>query len=235
MNQVSHDSQDNASINFNACWNKIGVQGDLSCPELVQHIHCRNCPVYIAAAATLLDRAIPDGHVDERTEYFAQKKQSHGQDRRSLTIFRIGVEWLALPTSTLVEVVDLRPIHTLPHHKGSVLIGLVNVRGELLICVSLGKLLGLGQAAGLPQESTQTLQTLYSRLLVIQGDGGRLVFPVDEIHGVERCDREELQEVPVTVAKATATYSTAIWPWRGHAVGCLDEQLLMYTLNRSLA
>ena len=32
------------------CWNKIGVSGDLSCPELNTHIHCRNCPVFAAAA-----------------------------------------------------------------------------------------------------------------------------------------------------------------------------------------
>lgn len=222
---------DDGAIAIHDCWNKIGVQGDLSCPELIAHVHCRHCPIYFAAAAALLDSAIPDGHIAERSAYFAQAKQAHGLDRQSLTIFRIGVEWLALPTSTLVEVVDRRPIHPLPHRTGGVVLGLVNVRGELLICVSLGNLLGLEQAVNaLPQ----AVQTVYSRLLVIQGEGGRMVFPVDEVHGVERCDAESLQKVPVTVAKATATYSTAILPWRGRAVGCLDGQLVFHTLNRSL-
>src|SRR4029077_5730556 len=26
------------------CWNRIGVRGDASCPELKHHVHCRNCP-----------------------------------------------------------------------------------------------------------------------------------------------------------------------------------------------
>ena len=33
------------------CWNRIGVRGDGSCPELKQYVHCRNCPVYSAGAA----------------------------------------------------------------------------------------------------------------------------------------------------------------------------------------
>ena len=36
----------------NDCWNRIGVRGDRSCPELKQYVHCRNCPVYSAGAAT---------------------------------------------------------------------------------------------------------------------------------------------------------------------------------------
>ncbi|MCW1245836.1 chemotaxis protein CheW, partial [Pseudomonas sp. SAICEU22] len=38
------------------CWNRIGVHGDKSCPLLAEHIHCRNCSVYSAAATRLLDR-----------------------------------------------------------------------------------------------------------------------------------------------------------------------------------
>ena len=28
------------------CWNRIGVNGDRSCPELTSFVHCRNCPVF---------------------------------------------------------------------------------------------------------------------------------------------------------------------------------------------
>ena len=40
-----------ARAGLNDCWNKIGVRGDGSCPELARHVHCRNCPVYSASAA----------------------------------------------------------------------------------------------------------------------------------------------------------------------------------------
>ena len=43
------------------CWNRIGVRGDASCPELARHVHCHNCPVHAAAALALLDREPPEG------------------------------------------------------------------------------------------------------------------------------------------------------------------------------
>ncbi len=232
MKHMSDNVAKTLHAEINDCWNKIGVQGDLSCPELVRHIHCRNCPVYSAAAAVLLENELTDENVDERTRYFAQKKLDHTRDTHSLTVFRIGAEWLAVRASALAEVSDLRPIHTLPHHKGGVLLGLVNIRGQLLVCVSLGQLLGVELPVTTQHDP---LRTVYKRLLVLQGEGGRLVFQVDEIHGIHRFHPRQLLEVPVTVSKASTTYVTAMLPWQGHMVGCLDEQLVLYTLNRSLA
>ena len=45
------------------CWRHIGVSGDRTCPELSTFIHCRNCPVFAAAAKTFFDRAAPEGYL----------------------------------------------------------------------------------------------------------------------------------------------------------------------------
>jgi chemotaxis-related protein WspD len=219
---------------INDCWNRIGVQGDRSCPELVQHIHCRNCPVYSAAAALLLDGEMGDAYVHERTAHFSREQADHSHDTLSLVIFRIGREWLSLPSSTLLEVTDVRPVHPIPHNNGGVVQGLVNLRGELLICVSVGRLLGLESSgkAGSEQERTPGV---CPRLLVIHDEGGRLAFPVDEIDGIHRLDPRTLDKVPATIANATSAYSEAMLPWKNGTVGCLDPQLLLYALNRSLA
>ena len=76
---------------------------------------------------------------------------------------------------------------------------------------------------------------VHERLLVASREGERLVFPVDEIHGIHRFHPEQLGEVPATVAKSTATYTRAMLPWQEKSVGVLDDQLLFYSLNRSLA
>ena len=39
---------------FDDCWNRIGISGDRSCPELVQHVLCRNCPVFEAGTPGVL-------------------------------------------------------------------------------------------------------------------------------------------------------------------------------------
>ena len=45
------------------CWNRIGIRGDKSCERLPEHVHCRNCPVYAAAAKRILDRLPPQAAV----------------------------------------------------------------------------------------------------------------------------------------------------------------------------
>jgi chemotaxis-related protein WspD len=216
----------------NDCWNKIGVRGDASCAELEKHIHCRNCPTYSAAAVRLFDRELPGDHRSQWTRHFAKAKRVIEIETHSVVIFRVGAEWLALPTSVFVAVSEAKPIHSLPHRRNRVVLGLVNVRGELLICISLEETLGLENAATAP-EGKQPL--VHERLLIVSREGGRLVFPVDKVHGIHRYHLREVNGVPATVAKATATYTKGMLAWRDQAVGILDDQLLLDNLNRSLA
>ena len=214
------------------CWNRIGVRGDGSCPELIQHVHCRNCPVYSAGAAQLLDADSPVGYFTERTAHFAEQTHAEDGETRSVVIFRVASEWLALPTSVVIEVANLLPVHSLPHRPNDVVLGLASVRGELLVCLSLSRVVGAEPLA--PVASRGPHSTTYRRLLVLRRDAVRVVCPVDEVHGIHRFHPRELREVPTTIAKATVTYSTGLLPWQGHAVGTLDDQLLFYTLKRSL-
>jgi chemotaxis-related protein WspD len=213
------------------CWNSIGVRGDGSCPELKQHIHCRNCPVYSAGAAELLDGDLPADYLAEWTSHFAQPKRAEEVETRSIVIFRVASEWLALPTSVVMEVANLLPVHSLPHQQNGAVLGLASVRGELLVCVSLGQVVGVEPLAAASRERRGTV---YQRLLVIRREDVRVVCPVDEVHGIHRVLPRELKDVPTTVAKAAVTYSTALLSWRGHSVGILDDQLLFYSLKRSL-
>src|SRR5947209_2742729 len=111
---------------INDCWNKIGVYGDASCPQLQQHVHCRNCPVYSAAAVDLLDGELPPDYLERWTGHIAQEKQVKELDTHSIVIFRLGGEWLALPTTAFMEIAGLRAIHSLPHRRNGVILGLTN-------------------------------------------------------------------------------------------------------------
>ena len=236
------------------CWTTIGVGGNGSCRELTRFTHCRNCPVYSAAAAQLLDRPIAPEHRREWTEHFAREKKLTTPARISVVIFRVGSEWLALSTPAFQEVAERRSLHTLPHRRQGVVLGLVNIRGELLICVSLGRLLGIAQPllpgvnssaratspsshaprAG-PVERAGLDARLGERLLVANWDGDRLVFPVDEVHGIRRVHHDELRDPPATVAKAVLSCTRAVFPWRDHSVGLLEAEVLFAMLHRNLS
>ncbi|MDB6112444.1 MAG: cheW [Pedosphaera sp.] len=212
------------------CWSKVGVSGDGTCPELTKLIHCRNCPIYSAAAAQLLDRQVPAEYRRQWTEHFSREKKPVVPGKQSIVIFRIGPEWLALPTRVFQEIAEQRTVHSLPHRQQGVVLGLINIRGELLICVSLGRLLGLEQVP-----FREKSRTTYDRLVVTEWQGRLLTFPVSEVYGIQRYQPQELQEPPATVTGASSNLIRNLLAWENKLVGCLDAELLFSTLNRSLA
>ena len=214
------------------CWNRIGVRGDGSCPELERHVHCHNCAVYSAGAQSLLDRPISSTDLVESTRHFARPKDADEPGTQTVLIFRVASEWLALPMSVLAEIVGVRAVHSLPHKRGGAVLGVTNVRGELLVCVSLTTLLGLTEesAAGNDQQRTS-----HKRLLVIRRQDVRAVCPADDVDGIHRVHPWELTDLPLTIGKAAARHSSAVIMWRDHTVGLLDEKLLFTSLQRSLS
>ena len=212
------------------CWKRIGVAGDQSCRELQRHVHCHNCPVFSAAAAQFLDRPLLPEYRREWSEHFALSKQIATPAKTSAVIFRISGEWLGMPTQAFQEIAERRAMHSLPHRRRGVVLGIVNVRGELLICGSLGKLLGLESTAMVKRQLA-----VFDRLLVAEWNGQRFAFPVDEVHGVFRFHSADLRDVPATVSHSTMSCALGVFPWRNFTVGFLDPELLFASLNRNLS
>ncbi|NBV20784.1 MAG: chemotaxis protein CheW [Proteobacteria bacterium] len=213
------------------CWQHIGVWGNGSCVELKTHLHCRNCPTYAAAAMRFLDARPPAGYRREWTEHLAETTTTVAAGT-ALLVFRIGDEWLALGIGVMEEVGESRPIHSLPHRREGVLLGVVNVRGELLACVSVGRLLGIdrgvGRGSALPDKSS-------GRLLVVRHAGERYAFPVTEVRGVQHLVLPDAAPAPAPDDQVMGAAGRGRVEWRGRSVCCLDEAKLFATLNRSLA
>ena len=98
--------------------------------------------IHGSAAGRLLDRDLPEGYLSETTDVVSAEKRTAETGTESILIFRIGLEWLALPTRIFQEITEPGSIHKLPHRVGGILRGLVNVRGEVLLCAALDVLLG---------------------------------------------------------------------------------------------
>ncbi|MGO4670274.1 chemotaxis protein CheW [Bosea sp. 2RAB26] len=219
---------------INECWRQIGVSGDRSCPELREHLHCRNCPTHAEIARSLLDRPLPAGYSEEWAQHFAraaERPEAEG-GARSVVLFRLGEEWLGLPTTTCHEIAEPRRIHSLPHRRTGAVLGIVNVRGELLICMSLPELLGINTGG---QSSGGGKIAVFRRLIVIGRDERRVAFEVDEVHGMHSYGERDLIAVPATIGKSASTVILAMLSWHGRTVGCLDEAPLLAMIDRSIA
>lgn len=219
------------------CWRKIGVAGDRSCPELETFIHCRNCPVLAAAARTFFDRVAPAGYLDSWQAILDEPESTADSDATSVLVFRLGKEWLALPTHVLVEVTPLRPLHRVPHRAGTLLGGIVNIRGQLQLCMSLHALLGLDAAPEAPPDpASGDLAT--ARLLVVERSTAagveRWTLRVDEVAGVHRVLRAALRDVPSTVSQAGSRHALALFNLQDRAVSLLDEQRIFDGLGAGI-
>ena len=209
------------------CWNRIGVQGDHSCPELVKYIHCRNCPVFASAGQALYDREPPDGYTAEWTQAIAQAEVQEAARTIPVVVFQVADEWLALDVAYTVEVAPVRTIRRVPHHGDALLLGVVNIRGELQLAVSLRYLLGVGDG------KAGALDPDRARMLVAEKNGVRWVFVVDEVHDIHHFREEDLSDVPATLGAGGEVFTRGVFRWEGKSVGYLDPYRLFNALRRS--
>lgn len=207
------------------CWNRIGVRGDRSCPELLKVTHCNNCPVFAVAGRQFLDAPSPPGYLDEWTTRLAARDDVREGDESSVLVFRLGDEWLALPVSVLVEVTRPRPVHRIPH-RGGLLAGMANIRGELHLCVRLDLLLGVATTADPDPE--------LRRLVVIRNGGAGWAFAAEEVDQVHRVLLPDLTTAAPTLARAQIKLTRGVFPHAGRAVGLLDDTRLFRSLEEQL-
>jgi chemotaxis-related protein WspD len=227
------------------CWKKIGVAGDRSCSLLESVIHCRNCSVYAAAGRALLHREAPSGYVEEWTSLLTQtigtstaiEGNRHSTNTTnsipSVLIFRLEEEWFALPVWAIKEVTSLCPIHTLPHRSNDILLGVVNIRGEILICISLANILGIKSSVWkLHHKGAKNgvNSVLYQRMVVMEIQDNRWVFGVDEIYSIQRIQESELVEAPTVITKTPDTYTKKIINWQDKKISFINHELLFYEL-----
>ena len=221
-------------LQIDDCWNRLGVWSRAAerCPELTRFVHCRNCPTYSAAGRRMLNRPSTPEYRLEWTKVLAEKQKREHADTKSAFIFRAGSEWLGLASLLIREVVDMGIIHTLPHMSNHILRGVVNIRGKLEVCVSIGGVLGIERAEN---PSAQSTLEIPERLIVAIQEGKVVTFPVSEVMGVIRYRPDMVKDLPVTVSGAKAYYTRGILCLDGRDIGLLKDKPLFRTLTKDLA
>ncbi len=206
------------------CWHAIGVWGDRTCPKLAEATHCHNCPVFAAAGRRFLDAPSPANYLSEWTARLAEAELATTADELSVLVFRLGSEWLALPVGVLVEVTRERTPHRIPH-RGGLMAGLVNIRGELHLCARLDRLLGVTPSAAPPE---------HLRMVVIRRDAEVWVFAADEVDQVYHFPASALTPAPPTLSRAAARVTRGVFASDGRAVGLLDDARLFQAIREQV-
>ncbi len=174
----------------------------------------------------LLQRTPPLGYLQEWSETLLHplKEEVYSENQISVIVFRLGDEWLALKSHCFKEVSEERPIHKVPHRSNEVFLGLVNLSGELQLCMDLRSLLGIkGKSEEIPLKS--------KRLIAIQSESDLCVFPIEEIDGLYLLNPEQIAEVPSTFSHSLKSRYCGIIYLKEMTVGYLDEKVIFQSLR----
>lgn len=190
-------------------------------------------PIRIATAANLLleREAEPDYIQEWTTLLMKEKEKGDSTTEGSVVIFRLGKEWLALSTLVVAQVAENRPVHSIPHRSNAVLAGIVNLGGQLKLCIRLHHFLEIGRDDA---EHSYKTPLAYSRMIAIQNEEEFWIFLVDEVYGIVHCDFAFMENVPVTVSKSAANFLKGVMHWEGKSLGIINEDMLFYSLRRNL-
>lgn len=176
------------------------------------------------AAKVLFDREPAPDVLAEWTGQTAAPPPEPGTGLARVFLVRAGEEWVGLPAAMVDSALPLGPIHSVPFLSSPVFLGLANVEGELLPCVSLAALLGVEPGG---QEGTP-------RLLAVSTVEGRFALTVCEAAGVREYDPAAATAAPDTVARAPRPVVRAVAEVEGRGAGIADPALLGAALARSL-
>ena len=193
-------------------------------------VHCRDCGIFSEALPRLLDRPLPETYRKEWAAHYARSKQLGRGTNSSAVILRIGQEWFGLPTHSVQEVSEPRPVHSIPHRPPGVLLGLTNIGGELMTCVSLGHLLRTNGLA-----APERLRQGVGRMVVICLGQERYAFPAEEVQGVFRFHALDLRQPPVSGNRGAYGCTQGVLDFQGRNVGMLNAEYLFSALASHLS
>ncbi len=210
-------------IEIDACWKTKGIYGDRSCPKLVLHTHCRNCEVYTEAASRLRDQFYVQD-TDEQSSFVSRNtRHTAKQQTQRHIIFRLEQQWFAIPSRYLTEVTLPLVVRAVPNRHSKVLLGVCNVRGQLVPCLSLHRLFSIVESS-----------TATARMLVLSHPSGALVVSVDQILEITPLDHSVWNNNAMNSGTALGQVSVAVAQHKAYNLTLLNAETLLSLMLKEL-
>lgn len=209
------------------CWQAIGVWrvGGAACERLAKFEHCANCPVYHEAGQSLLDRELSDEDLAEATARVRQPVAPRDPDRLHALAFRLGDAIYALPLSSCDGVSPSSTARRVPHRNPDILLGVVNVFGRVIPCVSLDGLLARRR------EATSAPRVM----IVLRSRERQVALPVDAVIDQMQYHRSDVTGVAASAEKGPPGIVEGMVSWRDATTMLLDTGRLWAVLEAQLA
>ena len=139
---------------------------------------------------TLLDRALSPSEIESNTALVAAPLESRTGAVRSILVFTVGGERLAVEARGAHRVVELSSVRRIPHRINEVFAGIANIGGELTLVARIDAALGFQSTAPATQ------------FVVVGEPSNRWAFAVEHIEGVRRIEDARMLAPPTTLRHA---------------------------------
>ncbi len=184
------------------------------------------------AILRLLDRPVAPAELESGAELAARPMAPGNRRASRYLLFRVGDETAALVATALRRVTPVVRTRPIPHRVSGVLRGVCNIRGELVLCADLHRLLGLARGGAGADEGTAS----DPRRMVVAGPADNSwAFEVDALVGIESIDPAEIHAPPVTVEYALADFTAGVTEAGGRSVTILDAERVLAGFKAGLA
>lgn len=213
------------------CWENIGSAGTGICELLDEYNHCKNCPIYAQGGRRLFEREVSHDMISEWTSIISSPKEIEASNKISIVIFRIADEFIGINTNIFQEAIVDKVVHYVPFRTNHYFHGLINVNGELLMCVSLASFFNL---ATVNYENNSSRNKLFKNLLIIKDKYLRFAFPVDEFFGVFSVSKDIFKSPPLMITKADFSSSDSIIEIKNKKIAIINEKKLFSIIDKKL-
>lgn len=187
-------------------------------------------PTFESAVLRLLDRPVSEADLLARAADLAQPAEVRSVKTVALLVFRLRRESLALPVRSLRSVTAGAVPTPIPHRSGGVLRGICNIRGELILCADLSRLLDLAP----PVVQTPEDEMDQRRMIVMGSAAESWTFEVDALIGVERFDLAAARRAPSTVEGRLGAFAASLIDTDSGVVTLLDADRVQSGLKAGL-
>lgn len=178
-----------------------------------------------SAVLRLLDQPVCAADLAAGAEAASRPAATHVSGTTGVLLFRLDNECLAIPARLLRRTTAYTRPLPIPNRSTGILRGLCNIRGELVLCADLRRLLGL--PAHDNAETSGDTGADARRMVVIGPAGASWVFEVDALIGVERIDPQSLRLPPMTVEHALGACVAGLTEIAGAGVSVLDGERVL--------
>ncbi len=142
--------------------------------------------------------------------------QQHNQNLIELSTFLVGDALCGMNILTIQEINKLIDMTTVPQAPSYVL-GILNLRGQIITSIDLGKKLGLGE----------TDMSEDPRNIIVNSKGEHIGLMVRKISDVVQADKEKFEPPPSNMGGIQGEFFTGVYKTDTKLIGILDVEKVL--------